>query len=336
MTASLARFVLKRPETSAVIVTVALTSLLTITTGGTWLSFAILQSVLRVTAVLAIMAFGEALVISAGEIDISVGSIFAVGAMVFIGVGRTLPTGVALPLALGAGVLIGLGNGAIVARFRAPSLIVTLGTLLLFRGIAYGVTEGFNFAASDEVRALWLFNAVGGARVAGLNIAVLWALLALAVLHLMVFYTPLGNHVLAVGGNAVSSYSRGVNVARVRLTVFALSGLLAAFAGVLDAANIGYVDGSFGELMELEAIAAAVLGGCSLAGGRCSLLGTLFGAFLLRAVQSYLVILGIQPQWFILLLGAIVVLAGLSDVILTKVLVRLAAVAKMPPAAVSP
>ncbi len=323
MSASLARFVLKRPETSAIVVTAVLTSILAITTGGTWLSFANLQSVLRVTAVLAIMAFGEALVLSTGEVDISVGSIFAVGALVFIGVGRTVPTAVALPLALGAGVLIGLANGAIVSRFGAPSLIVTLGTLLLFRGIAYGVTEGFNFAATDQVRAQGLFNAVGGAGVFGLNIAVFWALFALVVLHTMVFYTPLGNRILAVGGNAASSYSRGVNVSRVRLTVFALSGLLAAFAGVLDAANIGYVDGSFGEQMELEAIAAAVLGGCSLAGGRCSLLGTLFGAFLLRAVQSYLVILGIQPQWFILLLGAIVVLASLSDRILTKVLVRL-------------
>ncbi len=323
MSASLARFVLKRPETSAIVVTAVLTSVLAITTGGTWLSFANLQSVLRVTAVLAIMAFGEALVLSTGEVDISVGSIFAVGALVFIGVGRTVPTAVALPLALGAGVLIGLANGAIVSRFGAPSLIVTLGTLLLFRGIAYGVTEGFNFAATDQVRAQGLFNAVGGAGVFGLNIAVFWALFALVVLHTMVFYTPLGNRILAVGGNAASSYSRGVNVSRVRLTVFALSGLLAAFAGVLDAANIGYVDGSFGEQMELEAIAAAVLGGCSLAGGRCSLLGTLFGAFLLRAVQSYLVILGIQPQWFILLLGAIVVLASLSDRILTKVLVRL-------------
>jgi len=320
---SLARFVLKRPETSAVVVTAILVTFLTITTGGTWLSFANLQSVSRITAVLAIMAFGEALVISTGEVDVSVGSVFAMGALIFIGVGRTVNLGVALLLALGGGLLIGLLNGAVVAFFRVPSLIVTLGTLFLFRGIAYGVTEGFYFGASDEVRSRLIFNVMGGANLGGVNVAVLWALVALLVLHVVMFYMPMGNRILAVGGNAASAYSRGVNVARVRLIVFALSGLLAAFAGMLDAASIGYVDGSFGELMELEAIAAAVLGGCSLVGGRCSLLGTLLGAFLLRAVGSYLVILGIQPQWFILLLGVIVVLASLSDRVLTKLLFRL-------------
>ncbi len=323
MRQTVARFVLKRPETSAVVVTVVLTAFLSITTGGTWLSLASLQAVVRITAILGIMAFGEALVISAGEVDISIGSVFAMGALVFIGVGRTANLGLTLVLALGTGVVIGLLNGAVVAFFRVPSLIVTLGTLFIFRGIAYGVTEGFNFAASDAVRNRFIFKVMGGVNLAGFNIAVLWVLLALVILHAAIFYSPVGNHILAVGGNAASSYSRGVNVARVRLTVFALSGLLAAFAGILDAANIGYVDGSFGELMELEAIAAAVLGGCTLTGGRLSLVGTLLGAFLLRAVQSYLVILGIQPQWFILLLGLIVVLASLSDRMLTKLLLRL-------------
>jgi ribose transport system permease protein len=97
-----------------------------------------------------------------------------------------------------------------------------------------------------------------------------------------------------------------------------LSGLLAAFSGVLDSAFIGYADGSFGATMELSAIAAAVLGGCHLTGGRISLPGTLLGAFILRGIQSFLIILGVQPQWYILVVGLIVVFAGLADRTLTR------------------
>jgi simple sugar transport system permease protein/ribose transport system permease protein len=94
--------------------------------------------------------------------------------------------------------------------------------------------------------------------------------------------------------------------------------VLAAFAGVLDAAFIGYADGSFGATMELSAIAAAVLGGCHLAGGRISLLGTLFGAFMLRGIQSFLILLGVEPQWYILVVGLIVVFASVADRALTR------------------
>jgi ribose transport system permease protein len=128
--------------------------------------------------------------------------------------------------------------------------------------------------------------------------------------------------ILAIGGDAASSFSRGVNVSRIKFGVFVFSGLLAAFAGVLDAAFIGYADGSFGVTMELSAIAAAVLGGCHLAGGRISLIGTLFGAFILRGIQSFLIILGVQPQWYILVVGLIVVLASLADRTLTRLALK--------------
>ena len=141
-------------------------------------------------------------------------------------------------------------------------------------------------------------------------------------LHVVVFKTPVGNRILAIGGDAASSFSRGVKVGKIKLGVFAVSGLLAAFAGVLDAAFIGYADGSFGATMELSAIAAAVLGGCHLAGGRISLIGTLLGAFMLRGIQSFLILLGVQPQWYILVAGLIVVLASLADRTLTRLALK--------------
>jgi len=287
-------------------------------TQGSWLSVGNMQSLSQVTAVLAVIAFGEAIVIATGEIDISVGSVSGIGALAFLGLAPVVGSGLALHGALACGILIGALNGVFVALLGLPSLLVTLGTLFLFQGIGYAVTSGFSFAATDSVRQQWIYNAVGNSGVAGVNAGVIWALVVLVVLQLVVFETPVGNRILAVGGDAASSFSRGVNVTKIKFGVFVVSGLLAAFAGVLDAAFIGYADGSFGATMELSAIAAAVLGGCHLTGGRISLIGTLFGAFVLCGIQSFLILLGVQPQWYILVVGLIVVLASLADRTLTR------------------
>jgi simple sugar transport system permease protein/ribose transport system permease protein len=287
-------------------------------TQGSWLSVGNMQSLSQVTAVLAVIAFGEAIVIATGEIDISVGSVSGIGALAFLGLAPVVGSGLALLGALACGILIGAMNGVFVALLGLPSLLVTLGTLFLFQGVGYAVTSGFSFAATDSVRQQWIYNAVGNSGIAGVNAGVIWALVVLVVLQLVVFEAPVGNRILAVGGDAASSFSRGVNVTKIKFGVFVVSGLLAAFAGVLDAAFIGYADGSFGVTMELSAIAAAVLGGCHLAGGRISLIGTLFGAFVLRGIQSFLILLGVQPQWYILVVGLIVVFASLADRTLTR------------------
>src|SRR6266403_1609373 len=275
----------RHPEGVTISMVVLISLAFAVITQGSWLSVGNMQSLSQLTAVLAIMAFGEAIVIATGEIDISVGSVSGIGALALLGL---------------------------------PSLLVTLGTLFLFQGIGYAVTSGFSFAATNSVRQQWIYNAVGNSGVAGVNAGVIWALIVLVVLQLVVFETPVGNRILAVGGDAASSFSRGVNVTKIKFGVFVVSGLLAAFAGVLDAAFIGYADGSFGVTMELSAIAAAVLGGCHLTGGRISLIGTLFGAFVLRGIQSFLILLGVQPQWYILVVGLIVVLASLADRTLTR------------------
>jgi simple sugar transport system permease protein/ribose transport system permease protein len=138
-------------------------------------------------------------------------------------------------------------------------------------------------------------------------------LAGLAVLTIALKLAPFGNHLLAVGGSAASAHSRGVRVDRVKLKAFVICGLLAGLGGVLEAGKLGSADGSMGRLMELQAIAACVLGGCLLAGGRVSLVGALLGTFVLSSIQSYLVVMAIPPQWFMVLLGTIVVLAALGD-----------------------
>jgi simple sugar transport system permease protein/ribose transport system permease protein len=168
------------------------------------------------------------------------------------------------------------------------------------------------------------FQLFGNSSVFGYSNAIAWASFVLLLVHYILFWTPTGNRLLAVGGSAESAHSRGVNVMYNKWGAYIACGFLAGLAAILEASNLGYVDGSFGRQRELQAIAAAVLGGCALAGGRSSIIGTLLGAFILSAIQSYLVIRTIQPQWFILLLGLIVVLVSLADRALTYLLLRLA------------
>ena len=316
------RFVRRHPETGTIALVFIISCLFVAITHGLWLSVGNLQSLLRLTAVLAIMSFGEATVIATGEIDISVGSTFGIGALSFLGLAPLTGSSIALFAALLSGILIGILNGFFVAVLGLSSLIVTLGTLFLFQGIAYAVTYGFSFAATNSVRQQVVYHAVGSGNIGNLNVAVIWVAGILILLQLLIFETPLGNRVLAVGGDPASSYSRGVNVTKIKFGVFVSSGLLAAFAGVLEAAYIGYADGSFGVSMELSAIAAAVLGGCHLRGGRISLVGTFLGAFMLCGIQSFLIILGVQPQWYILMLGLIVVFASLLERIFASMVAR--------------
>jgi simple sugar transport system permease protein len=318
MNPSIRSSVRRHPEGITIGLVILISVAFAVITQGGWLSIGNLQSISQVTAVLAIMAFGEAMVIATGEIDISVGSVSGIGALTFLGLAPVVGSGLALLAAIVCGVFIGTLNGIFVALLGLPSLLVTLGTLFLFQGIGYAVTSGFSFAATDAVRQEFIYNTVGGGYIAGVNVAALWALIVLVVLQLIVFETPIGNRILAVGGDASSSFSRGVSVTKIKFGVYVVSGVLAAFAGVLDAASIGYADGSFGATMELSAIAAAVLGGCHLAGGRISLLGTLFGAFMLRGIQSFLILLAVEPQWYILVVGLIVVLASIADRTLTR------------------
>src|SRR6266545_7926900 len=314
----------KRIEVGVAIVALVLVIGFTASTRGVWLSSANLSEVLRVTAVLAIMAFGVALVITVGEIDISVGSTFGIVGITYLAFAVQVGVPLAILIALLVAAAIGAINGFIVAYFKIPTLIVTLGTLFFFRGFAYAVLAGTTaFKADDAMRANPFYKLFGGSGIFGYNNALLWALVVLLILNYVLFLTPLGNRLLAAGGNAPSALSRGVRIFNIKLGAFIACAVLAGLAGILEASNLGFVDGSFGRQRELQAIAAAVLGGCALAGGRTSLIGTFLGAFILSGIQSYLVINHIQPQWFILLLGLIVVLVSLADRGLTLMFTRL-------------
>jgi simple sugar transport system permease protein/ribose transport system permease protein len=283
------------------------------TSDGKWANLFNLATILQVTATLGLMSLGVALVIGTGEIDISVGSTFGMGALTYLWLAAQVDPSLAAVAAIAVGAAIGLVNGLLITRTGTPSLIITLGTLMIFRGIAIALTEGFSFSIPYAERNGWTYFLLGGGDFLRFNTALYWLIAALVVLMVMLKAMPFGNRLLAVGGSAESAHSRGVRVDRIKLAAFVLCGMLAAFAGTLEAGKLGFADGSMGRLMELQAIASCVLGGCLLAGGRISLPGALMGAFVLSSIQSYLVVTGVRPQWFILILGLIVVIAAYGD-----------------------
>lgn len=293
-------------------------------TDGVWLSNANLREMLRVTSILAVMAFGEALVITTGEIDLSVGSIFGLVGIIYIAIGPQVGTPLAILIGMLLATLIGVLNGFVVAYFRISSLVVTLGSLFIFRGLALAVTQSPSFYSADStMQSNPAYQFFGASDVLGFNNALLWAIVLMAFMHYVLFWTPIGNRLLAVGGNAQSAHSRGVSIAYTKWGAYVVCAFLAGLAAILEASNLGYADGGFGRQRELQAIAAAVLGGCALAGGRGSIIGTYLGAFILSGIESYLVIKAINPEWYVLLLGLIVVLVSLADRGITRLLTNL-------------
>ena len=319
------RILRKRTEIGVVVITLLLIVGFTATSQGVWLSQASMREVLRVTSILAIIAFGEALVITTGEIDISVGSIFGIVGIIYIAIGPHVGAPLAILIALGVALIIGSLNGFVVAYYRVSSLVVTLGTLFVFRGLALAATQTVShYNAGETMLANPIYQLFGRSSVLDYNNALVWALVIFLLLQYVLFWTPIGNWLLAVGGNATSAHSRGVNVMRTKWGAYIACAFLAGLAGILEAGDLSYADGTLGRQRELQAIAAVVLGGTALLGGRTSLVGTLLGAFILSGIQSYLIIKSIEPQWFILLLGLIVVLVSLADRGLTRLVSRLA------------
>lgn len=311
--AAVKHVVRRHAEVGIILIAFVLVAFFAASSEGKWANIYNIATILQVTATLGLVSMGVALVIATGEIDISVGSTFGIGALIYLWLAVRIDPVFAMFAAVAAGTLIGAFNGLLVTRTGTPSLIITLGTLMIFRGLAIALTDGFSFSVQYDERDGFTYAMLGGADFGYFNTAVLWLIAILIVLTVVLKLMPFGNRLLAVGGSWESAHSRGVRVDRVKLTAFITCGALAAFAGTLEAGKLGFADGSMGRLMELQAIASCVLGGCLLAGGRISLVGALLGAFVLSSIQSYLVVMGVRPQWFMLLLGLIVVFAALGD-----------------------
>lgn len=278
-------------------------------------------------AINAILAIGMTFVILSGGIDLSVGSIAGFCGMV---AGYLLTQGVTVTsfgvivyphaslvivLALLAGVGLGALNGMLVARLRVAPFIATLGVLYVARGAALLLSGGATYpnlqgsADAGNTGFTW----IGAGFLLGLPVPIWIMAVAAVVATFLASRTTFGRQVYAIGGNERAALLAGVDVRRVKVRVYVLSGLCAAMVGVLIAAQLGAAHPATGETFELNAIAAVVLGGTSLMGGRGTIVGTLIGAFVIGVLADGLVLLGVSEFWQMVIKGLVIVLAVILD-----------------------
>jgi rhamnose transport system permease protein len=272
-----------------------------------------IRDILLNTAILAVMAGGQAVVVITRNIDLSVGSVLGLSAFAVATVmsdHRGLPMIAALLLGLAVGGVCGLVNGILVRYGRVPALVVTLGTLYIYQGITYSWAGGHQVNA-DELPPHFLSFAADD--ILGVPWLVLIALIVVGGVSLMMRNYRVGRELYAMGSSPQAAELAGIKVARNTLGAFLLSGALAGLAGVLFAARFGTVDASAGTGYELNVVAAVVVGGVAVFGGSGTVWGAGLGALLLTVIGSALAVLDINQFWQQAIVGALIVLAIGAD-----------------------
>jgi len=265
-----------------------------------------------------IIALGVGMLMVSGEFDLSVGSILVFCSFIFI---RLFETGINLFLAgfitLAAGALLGLLNGLITTKARIPSFITTLGTMMLWRGMALILSQGFTRPFNPEVLPLFssiLIGKIGGV----LPVQLIWfgafGLILWAVLHFHKF----GNWVYATGDNKEAARAMGINTDRVKTICFTIVGILCAFVAVSQIARVSTFSSRAGDGWELRAIAASVVGGTSLMGGIGSMVGIFLGSITIPIIENGLVMLRISYFWTYIIFGLVIILSVLSSIYLKR------------------
>lgn len=299
------RRVLSLPFVGPGIATLAV-ALLVASTTDRFLTPGNLNNLALQVSIVALVAIGSTVVIIAGGIDLSPGSAIALLTMLLAMMLKFWGFGFwpAIVLALAAGAAIGAINGTITAYLRIPPFITTLAGLSAYRGMAFMFNNGSPvFEASDRLEPLFY------GRLLGIPLPLLYIVFFFAAAHWLMRRTRLGRSIYAVGGNANAARLSGIKVHRVQLYAFTLAGLMAAVAAVLMAARLNSGSPNYGVGLELQAIAAAVIGGASLAGGRGDMVATLFGALTVTIVQNGLNLNAVATSTQNVVIGVIIVLA---------------------------
>lgn len=277
---------------------------------GNFLTGTNVRNILVNAGPLLLVAAGLTLVIIAGELDLSVGSIIAlVGtATALLTVQWGLPAPIAIALGIGIGTIVGAVNGLVVTRLKVPSFICTLATLSVVRGLALVISDGR--AISGLPRGI-----TGIAQTAPLGISlVIWIpALVVPLLALLLTKTNMGLNIYAVGGNAEAARIAGVNVRRTRMFVLVLSGFMAGIAGILSAARLGVGSPVIAEDLNLDAIAAVVIGGTSLFGGIGRVGGTVLGVVLIATIRNGLVLMNVTAFYQRIAIGLVILAASALD-----------------------
>ncbi len=289
-----------------------------------------LLNIVRQISVVGLIAIGVTMVIITTGIDLSSGSVLALSAVVVASLaqqpdwhdakfpGLELPLIVPILAALLVGALCGWVNGALIAGFCIPPFIATLGMMTIARGFALiysnrpvsGLTDTFNYIGQGEI---FQVMPVAGQPDMGIPIPILILLAVAIAAHIMLNNTRFGRHIYAVGGNEQAARISGLNVGRIKIGVYTIAGLLAGLAGLVLTSRIGSGQAGLGVGYELDAIAAAVIGGVSLSGGIGTIWGTMVGALIIGVLNNGLDLLNVSAYWQTIVKGSIIVAAVIID-----------------------
>ena len=280
-------------------------TLVMILASDTFLTASNLSNIARQVSINAIIAVGMTCVILTGGIDLSVGPVMALSGTLTAGLMVAgLPPGLAIGAGMLIGVAFGIGNGLFVAYLHMPPIIVTLATMGIARGFGLMYTDGYPISGLPE----W-FAFFGRGSVFGMQVPILIMLLTYLAAYVLLQHTRIGRYIYAIGGNEEAVRLSGVRAARFKLLVYGISGLTAAIAGLVLTSRLMSGQPNAGVSFELDAIAAVVLGGASIAGGRGVIVGTLLGAMLLGVLNNGLNMLGVSPYVQSVIKGGIILLA---------------------------
>ncbi len=269
-----------------------------------------MRNILLQVSIVALMSIGSTLVIITGGIDLSPGSAIALLTMILASMikflGIPTPLGIVLTVLIGA--VLGLWNGVLTAYLRIPAFITTLASLSIFRGLAFMFNRGSPvFSLSDALTTIFYGTFLG------VPLVFFYILIFYTLAAIMMKYTELGRRIYAVGGNSVAARFSGINAKRITMISFAIAGIMAGFASVLMSARLNSGSPNYGVGMELSAIAAAVIGGASLEGGKGNVISTLFGAFTITIVHNGLNLHAVPTSMQNIVVGMIIMLAVLID-----------------------
>ena len=281
-------------------------SLFAIFIGGSFFSLNNILNIIRQTAVVSMIAVTMTFVIAIGEIDLSVGSTIGLsGLMAALVLQSTDNIPLAILAALAVGLVVGLINGLLIVALNLPSFLVTLGMQMVLVGTSMWIT---NTTAIPIGNTTFTFI-FGGGSIGKLPLLLLWVLITGAVGYIVLNRTPYGKKVLAVGGNATSARYSGINVKKIVVYVFVYSSLIAALGGMLYAGRMSSGRYTFGDGLELDAIASVILGGTSMAGGNGSIVGAIIGSLLIGTINNGLMFFGLSTAQQTVAKGAIIILS---------------------------
>lgn len=278
-----------------------------------------LVNVIRQMVEIGIMAIGMTFLIIAGQMDLSIGSLFATCAMFggYLFKNEIMPPTLIFLIVLLSGIVLGCVNGLLVTRLEIPSFIATLGTMKIYRSFSYAIGDGKSISQFPESAVnSWVWKL--GTKIGSVPVQIFIMIILFIIAHFLLAKTTYGYKIYATGGNDRAAHLSGIDVKNIRLIAFGMMGLLCAVAAIISTTYLNTVTTTSGEGREMDAIAAVILGGAALSGGRGTILGTFLGAVIMAMVKNGMVLLNVPVFWQDGFIGLVVIVAVLIDTLLHR------------------